>query len=211
MGEVLAVHDSVSVCVRLRAEVLHCFAIERELGVKTAAFRLVGIEVTSKLGFNNFIQMVRRAGKGGLEFEGRSDTFIVWQLVERIPIELNCYAFNHAWVIGVHTFEKDVILLQFLMSCSENRPRKIRHCSQRIKKLKGLLVGTDHSLSSKAVVLMKGHGHSNCECDQRADGLSPAGCARMLLKPNNKPFHSASLQFLNRIAMVHDWRGGANV
>ena len=209
--ELLANRDSGSVCIRLFAEGLHSFAVKFKRSVKARSCHAKGSEVATKLAFNGKRQLIHCGEERGLEFESLRYALIIWQLVERVSFELCGDTGKNAWIVIVQTVVKRSFPSQLVMSCPQQCSGEIGHSSQRIKELKRLLMAADYGLSPQAVVLMKGHGYSNCECDQRADGLSPAGRARMLLKPNNKPFHSASLQFLNRIAMVHDWRGDANV
>ncbi|WP_313058332.1 hypothetical protein [Stutzerimonas nitrititolerans] len=211
MGELLGFHNAGSILICLFAKGLHRLPVEVKLSIESRRFHEEDVVLAIPLGFNRSRQMGRGIGEGALEFEGLFYTFVIRQLVERVSIELRADASDNAWIEVFQSFEIGGRVLQILMSCHQQLTGEIGHGSQRIIELKGLFVITEFGVAPQAVVLLKGNSYRDCQCDQRADGLYPTGRAGMLLEPNNKPFHSAPLQLLNRIAMVHDLKGDANV
>lgn len=195
----------------LLAEIFYGFAVAPELNAKHLGLLRKRTNLPGLKRLNRLLQMGRRAGKKSLNLKSGRYAIVVRQPINWVSIKLSGYASENTRFVGIKSLKKYVVLSQVVFERPEDLPGKVRHRTQRIKELKGLLMAAERSLPSHVVILVKRNSNSYRERDQGTGCLSPAGCTGMLLEPNYKPFHSVTLQAPKRIAMVHDWRGDANV
>ncbi len=138
--------------------------------------------------------------------------FEVWKVMHWKGIECSQYAFERRWVVNVsYVVIPLFIFREAIEGHLELLNSEINNAIKVFQLLESRSLGLFLQEASLLTVLGRNCPDCYAECKCRACRLCPAGCARVLLEPNNQPFHSAPLQFLNRIAMVHDLRGGANV